>query len=165
MFGEGSESRADSLADSGVVALILGVKKPLGKKGDVVFQDILEDDRTSVSVGKAAAYVEIAMSPRVNVGSAGVVPGKVLTNETFDAAQIDIGTLRFGPAGAIPTAAGGRITDLNGDGANDLLAHFRIRDTGITCRNLSAELTGKTYDGRAFSGTAAIVTVGGACRE
>jgi hypothetical protein len=103
----------------------------------------------------------------INPSSRGNIPVAILTTDAtdntgpFDATTVDPGTVRLGPAGA--GAARYSLEDVDGDGDIDLLLHFNTQDTGIQCGDLSATLTGKTFDGREIQGTDAIRTVG--CRR
>ena len=75
----------------------------------------------------------------------------------FDpASQVDIPTVEFGPDGA--KAKRYKVRDINKDGLGDLLLRFKIRKTGIACRDTEATLTGKTFDGLSFTGTDSIRT-------
>ena len=42
------------------------------------------------------------------------------------------------------------LSDINGDGYDDLVAGFLIQGAGIVCGDESAVLTGETFDGMAF---------------
>lgn len=84
----------------------------------------------------------------------------VLTQETFDATQVDSETVRFGPDEA--EAIRDRIVDIDRDGDEDLLLYFQIEDTGIACGDTEATLSGETFEGVPVSGTNSIVTIG--CR-
>jgi hypothetical protein len=76
----------------------------------------------------------------------------------FDALQIDIPTVRFGPDGA--KANRYRVKDVNRDDIEDLVMRFRIQDTGIGCGDTKAKLKGRTFDGQRFRGRDAVKTVG-----
>ena len=71
---------------------------------------------------------------------------------------VDIPTVEFGPDGA--KAKRYKVKDINKDGLGDLLLRFKIRKTGIACRDTEATLIGKTFDGLSFTGTDSIKTVG-----
>jgi hypothetical protein len=70
----------------------------------------------------------------------------------FYALDVDPSTLTFGPAGAA-IARTAKVKDVDGDGDNDLILHFGISETGITCGDTEATLTGETFSGDAFEGT------------
>jgi hypothetical protein len=88
----------------------------------------------------------------------------ILGGESFDVADVDVTTLKFGPEDAEPAHSHpGHLQDVNLDGFADLVTHYRTRDTGIACGDETATLSGETLDGRPFEGTDSIQTVG--CRE
>jgi peptide/nickel transport system substrate-binding protein len=81
----------------------------------------------------------------------GVIPVAVLSTPEFDATTIDANTVRFGPSGAQETHrdrsgnARRQVEDINGDGLDDLVFDFRYGETGLTCVDEWAVLTGGTY--------------------
>ena len=46
--------------------------------------------------------------------------------------------------------------DVDGDGDTDLVLHFRLGDTDLTCDSTEGMLTGQTFDGTAIEGTDAV---------
>ena len=81
------------------------------------------------------------------------------TDFPFDpSSQVDISTVEFGPDGA--KAISYKVKDINKDGLVDLLLRFKISATGIACGDTEATLTGEIYDGKGFTGTDSIKTVG-----
>lgn len=70
----------------------------------------------------------------------------------FDATQVDPSTLRLGPAEAQMAYWHARIKDVDGDGDADLIAMFKVRDTGITCEDTQINLSGETFAGEAIWG-------------
>jgi hypothetical protein len=67
---------------------------------------------------------------------------------SFDAAQTDVSTLRFGPGGASPVTS-----RLESPASNaDLVARFRTSDTGIPPTAVNACLRGVQKDGIPFEG-------------
>lgn len=117
----------------------------------------------------AVAVVAIDIKPgsdrnSINPRSNGNIPVAILTNDTFDALQVDPASVRFGPNQAHAVHAQGHIADVDNDGDVDLLLHFPIRQTGIAPGDDEVTLTGNTYDGQAIKGIDAIVTVGGGRR-
>jgi len=87
----------------------------------------------------------------INPRSNGVIPVAILTDETFDATSIDVSSLRFGP-GEAETAHNGHIEDVDDDGDDDLMLHFRTRDTGVSNSDISLCMTGLTESGIPIAG-------------
>ena len=80
------------------------------------------------------------------------------TTEDFDASNVDVNTVQFGPDAARPVHYA--LADVDGDTDWDLMLQFKTQDTGIVCGDTEATLTGKTLDGESFTGTDSIKTVG-----
>ena len=79
----------------------------------------------------------------------------------FTANQIDPATLALGPGGAAPDLGTPPLlnTDSDGDGDNDATFFgFSTGDSGMACADTSLDVTGETYGGAAFQGTATITT-------
>jgi hypothetical protein len=73
----------------------------------------------------------------INLKSNGVVPVAALTTDQFDAATIDPATARF--AGATP--AQWSLEDVDGDGDNDVIFHFKTQELGLSEESTEATLT------------------------
>ena len=73
----------------------------------------------------------------INLKSNGVVPVAVLTTDDFDAATIDPATAEF--AGAAPVHWG--IEDVDGDGDDDVIFHFRTQELDLDENSTEATLT------------------------
>ena len=75
----------------------------------------------------------------INLKSKGVVPAAVLTTDDFDAATIDPASAKL--AGASPERW--KLEDVDGDGDDDLLFHFRTQDLELDQSSTEATLTAK----------------------
>lgn len=79
----------------------------------------------------------------INLKSKGVVPVAVLTTDDFDAATVDPATVEF--AGAAPEHWG--LEDVDNDGDDDVIFHFRTQELDLdqdsTEAILTAQLTGQ----------------------
>lgn len=96
----------------------------------------------------------------VNPRSNGQIPVAVLTTATFDAATLDTNTLRFGQSGTEAAPAHTALEDVDGDNNLDLMLHFKTQETGITCGDTIARLTGTTIANATIEGSDMIHTVG-----
>lgn len=138
-------------------------KRLTGQYGDVDKSDIdllfknsfdsnvviyLEDPVTNVE------QMEIDIKPgsypnSINLKSNGVVPVAVLTAGGFDAANVDPGTVAF--AGVSPLRW--TLCDVDDDGDEDMLFHFRTQELNLDKNSTEAELIGLTNGGGYISGT------------
>ncbi len=114
-------------------------------------------------VAAASLIVNIDIRPhrqkeevRINLGQHKLLRVAILTEDAFDAMQVDPATVRFGPAHA--TIERYRIHDVNNDGNADLLLVFKVMDTGIAECDTHATLTGTLYDGTAIEGSESFTT-------
>jgi len=71
----------------------------------------------------------------------------------FDALDVDETTLAFGPAGAPIRHVDDHAKDADQDGDLDMLVHFYAQETGLTCDDTTATLTGMTFGAQAITGT------------
>ena len=93
----------------------------------------------------------------VNPGSNGVLPVALLGSADFDATDAALASLALGVNGA--PVVDHAYVDANGDGWMDLVAHFRMSDTGTAYGDSSICLAGETVGGVALAGCDAIRTV------
>lgn len=98
----------------------------------------------------------------INPRSKGVIPVAILSTASFDATEIDVSTLRFGPGGATEAHGKGHLEDVDRDGDLDLVLHFSTTSARILCGSTEAAITGETLDGRRIEGTDSVRTTG--CR-
>lgn len=116
--------------------------------------------------------VEIDIKPGSDPNSinctneAGVIAVAVLTTAEFDAATVDHGTVVF--QGAREThrdASSGDARrheeDVDADGDIDLVFHFRVGETDLTCESTEGTLEGETFDGQTIRGSDAVRMVEG----
>lgn len=88
----------------------------------------------------------------VNTKSKGVIPVAVLSTVDFDATDIDVSTVTFGPNGATEFHGKAHFEDVNGDGLDDLVLHFKTQESGIVNGDTEACIAGALNDGTAIEG-------------
>lgn len=101
-------------------------------------------------------------SNSINTKSKGKIPVAILTTDSFDAASVDPTTVLFGATGIEAAPVHSSMEDVDGDGDLDMVLLFVTQDTGITCGDTSASLTGELFSGVRFEGSDSIETV--ACK-
>jgi hypothetical protein len=94
-----------------------------------------------------------------------VITVAILTTEDFDATTIDHTTVTFEGAGEIhldkKTGEPRRHEeDVDEDSDTDLVLHFRLGDTDLTCNSTGGTLTGETFDGQTIAGTDSVNMIG-----
>jgi hypothetical protein len=70
----------------------------------------------------------------------------ILGDAAFDALQVDLGTVKFGPTGLEASPVRSKAYDYNSDGYADMMLTFELTDTSISCTDTEAVLTGKTFN-------------------
>ncbi|HJR80784.1 MAG TPA: DUF4114 domain-containing protein [Anaerolineales bacterium] len=85
-----------------------------------------------------------------------VIPVAILTTDNFDALSVDHTTVSFEGASETHLDQNGdprrHERDVDEDGDIDLVFHFRLGDTSLTCDSTTGTLTGTTFDGSAIIG-------------
>jgi hypothetical protein len=102
----------------------------------------------------------------MNPTSSGVIPLAILGSYIFDVMEVDAATLEFGPDWAVPAhdlsdpmEFADHLEDVDGDGFEDLVAHFRTEETGIDFGNTVACVRGEWLYGAPLVGCDAVRTV------
>jgi hypothetical protein len=95
----------------------------------------------------------------------GVIAVAILTTDDFDATTVDHSTVTF--EGASETHVDKKTgvprrhqEDVDYDGDIDLVFHFRLGETGLSCDSTQGTLIGETFDGMSIAGTDSISIVG-----
>jgi len=128
-----------------------------GTTGTAWFDDL------RLQIAPHSVQIDIApgeLPNRINVKSRGVIPVTILTTSTFDATTVDPLSVTFGPHDAAEAHNRGHFEDIDTDGDQDLVLHFRIQETGVQCGMTSVPLSGRTTGGQAITGVDVITTVG-----
>lgn len=96
----------------------------------------------------------------INLMAHGVIRVAILSSDTFDAADVDVTTLAFGPDGSYPSERPpSRFADVDRNGIADLVLHFPTFETGIAIGDTEACLTGNLLDGTPIRGCDAVETL------
>ena len=85
----------------------------------------------------------------------------ILTTDDFDATSVDHTTVTFEGASEThvnksTSVARRHEEDVDGDGDTDLVLHFRLGDTDLSCDSTEGTLVGENFDGRDIEGTDAV---------
>ncbi len=94
----------------------------------------------------------------INIRSMGLVPVAILGSDTFDVTNVDVTTLMFGTASPAHDLTDSdtydeHIQDVNDDGFDDLVSHYKQKEIGIACGDTEATLTADLLDGTTIEGT------------
>lgn len=124
--------RIENTGDQGLIAIEYGGQTQTLEPGQLF-------DLINVNVDvKPGSYPN-----SINLKSKGVVPVAVLTSDGFDATTVEPDTVVF--AGAEPVKW--RTRDVDDDGDEDLLFHFKTQELSLDQDSVEATLTGMTTDG------------------
>jgi len=97
----------------------------------------------------------------INPSNRGSIPVAILSNQMFDAAQVDTTSLTFGATGDEDSLlfCGGALEDANADGFLDLVCHFDTQTAGFACGDTEGILRGQLLDGTPIDGSDAVKIV------
>ena len=117
-----------------------------------------------IMMGAGVAFaldVDIDIKPwsdpnSINLKSKGLIPVAILTTDVFDATTVDPLSVAFGPNSAVEAHGMGHIEDVDDDGDLDLLLHFNKQEADIACGDITAVLSGETFDGVPIEGFDAV---------
>jgi hypothetical protein len=128
---------------------VVPFRHPLTPVSDTVRIDTQPNgnDATEVFLPIDSCYLfgPIDIKPGDGSNSVDVTSGSVvvalLSTSSFNAANVQASSARFGQTGteAAPTASAK--VDVNGDGRNDLRLTFAVNETGLSCSTSAAELS------------------------
>ncbi|UCH87699.1 MAG: FG-GAP repeat protein [Dehalococcoidia bacterium] len=126
----------------------IAVGAPIEDVGDMERQG-----RAYVFTVALAITVDVDIKPggdpnSINLKCHGVIPVAILTTEDFDASMVDAESVLFEGA----TAKHWALEDVDKDGDEDLILHFRCQEVSIERDATEACLEGETYDGRDIEG-------------
>jgi hypothetical protein len=88
------------------------------------------------------------------------LPVAILSTAAFNAADVEVASVRFGVNGTETASRGSLLWDVNHDGRRDLILFFQSKDAGIVCGTTSVVLTGHTKTGQKIQGADMIATIG-----
>ena len=112
-----------------------------------------QDAFENVLVASVPLHVDIAVQGQVCNNGNGVIPVHLLSTPLFDATTVDHTTVTLGDAMRLtstrrPANPERHVEDVNGDGLNDLVFHFRFDETGLPCNPQVLPFNGFTFDGQ-----------------
>jgi hypothetical protein len=114
-----------------------------------------------VSTVSPVATVAIDVEPRTTSNIVKLQKGPplkvaIMSDDSFDATQINHSRIYFGPSWQAPYRVAEK--DVNRDGYTDLLTQYNVGFTWIQCGDTNVTLTAETVDGQIVSGTDLIST-------
>ncbi len=112
-----------------------------------------QDAVENVGVATVPVNVDIDVDGPVCNSGNGVVPIELLSTPTFDATTVDHTTVTLGGASETHVdkktgVALRHVDDVNGDGLDDLVFHFRYDETGLPCDPQVLPFAGLTFGGQ-----------------
>jgi beta-glucanase (GH16 family) len=112
-----------------------------------------QDAVEHVGVATVPTHVDIEVLGSSCPKGRALVPVHLLSTPTFDATTVDHTTVTLGDASETHVdrrtgEARRHVDDVNGDGLDDLVFHFRFDETGLPCDRDEWHIAGSTFDGR-----------------
>lgn len=99
----------------------------------------------------------------INQGSNGIIPVAILTTDTFNAADVDPGTVTLNEATVAVRGKSlklmARLEDVDGDGDDDLMLQVETESWADLGEDGEVTLSGETYEGQAIEGKDYVVIV------
>lgn len=137
-------------------------RRSLSNAGELAFKAEFTDGTSGIFVATLpgsplGALIDIKPGRDPNPlhpSSGGVIPVAILGSDTFGVEGVDVTTLAFGPAAALPVD--NTLQDVSEDGVMDLVSNYRTAETGIAPEDVEACVTGETSEGLPFEGCDAI---------
>ncbi len=116
-----------------------------------------QDAVETVLMADVPVHVEIVVQGRLCNRGNGVIPVQLLSTPDFDATTVDHTTVQLGEASEAHIdrrtgEARRHVQDVNRDGLDDLVFHFRFRATGLECYPETVPFNGSTFDGQPITG-------------
>jgi hypothetical protein len=124
-------------------------------KGDVELDGEVVDPGGSATTKSVSIDIDPGNDPPcINNNGKGVIPVAIFSNEDFDATQVDPSTISLdGQMVRIKKHAQAYTEDVNDDGLEDLLVNIEDVDDTYQAGEVTATLTGETFDGKSIIGT------------
>ncbi|GAJ01809.1 unnamed protein product, partial [marine sediment metagenome] len=114
------------------------------------YPDITDAEIGKQTISVTNGYLDIkpgSYPNSINTKSNGVIPVALLGSANLDVTTVDVMTLRFGPNDAQPKhhltdpdVYTEHLQDVNYDGYEDLVSHYKTKQTGIAAGQVSADL-------------------------
>jgi hypothetical protein len=120
---------------------------------------------SDLRIRPAVVYVDIDIKPESDPNSINCLNKKeaiavaILTTDDFDALTVDHTTVLFQGAAELHEVRGAPTRheeDIDYDGDLDLVLHFRLKETDLSCDSVEGTLIGQTYGGFDIEGTDAV---------
>lgn len=148
-FGDLPGGTLDPDATDTIYESATAVSGEQGNVATVTASDGVEtytDSDAAYYTGVAPESVEIDIKPgsdpnSINLKSKGVVPVALLGSESFDVTTVDDSTVTFGPDEATIAHNSAHLEDVNGDGYEDMVFHFRTQELNLGEDSDGADLT------------------------